>query len=108
VFRWAHKADPKALLFYHEAEGEGRNRKSKAIYAMVKDFRSRGVLIAGVGLQMHIPLLDADLPAVAANLARRPGCKSTVPNLMFPSPSTPAATLARKTLGAQPMSIATL
>jgi GH35 family endo-1,4-beta-xylanase len=37
---------------------------------MVKDFRSRGVLIAGVGLQMHIPLLDANLPAVAANLAR--------------------------------------
>ncbi len=23
VFRWAHEADPKALLFYNEAEGEG-------------------------------------------------------------------------------------
>ena len=70
VFRWAHKADPKALLFYNEAEGEGLSRKSNAIYAMVKDFRSRGVPIHGVGLQMHIPLLDADLAAVAANLAR--------------------------------------
>ncbi|MGA9760472.1 MAG: endo-1,4-beta-xylanase, partial [Candidatus Sulfotelmatobacter sp.] len=28
VFRWAHKADPHALLFYNEAEGEGMNRKS--------------------------------------------------------------------------------
>jgi len=70
VFRWAHKADPRALLFYNEAEGEGLNRKSDAIYAMVKDFRQRGVPIHGVGLQMHIPLLDADLPGIATNIAR--------------------------------------
>ena len=70
VFRWAHKADPNALLFYNEAEGEGMNRKSDAIYAMVKDFKLRGVPIHGVGLQMHIPKLDADIPAVAANIAR--------------------------------------
>ena len=70
VFRWAHEADPKALLFYNEAEGEGLNRKSDAIYAMIKDFRSRGVPIHGVGLQMHISLLDADIPAIAANIAR--------------------------------------
>ena len=31
VFRWAHKADPHALLFYNEAEGEGLNRKSTRI-----------------------------------------------------------------------------
>ncbi len=70
VFRWAHEADPKALLFYNEAEGEGVNRKSDAIYAMIKDFRQRGVPLHGVGLQMHIPLLDADIPAIAANIAR--------------------------------------
>ena len=52
AFRWAHKAEPQALLFYNEAEGEGMNRKSDAIYAMVKDFRQRGVPIDGVGLQM--------------------------------------------------------
>jgi len=70
VFRWAHEADPKALLFYNEAEGEGTNRKSDAIYAMVKDFKRRGVPIDGVGLQLHVPNLDADVPAVAANIAR--------------------------------------
>ena len=70
VFRWAHKADPGALLFYNEAEGEGMNRKSDAIYAMIKDFKRRGIPIDGVGLQMHIPLLDADIPAIAANIAR--------------------------------------
>ena len=70
VFRWAHKADPSALLFYNEAEGEELNRKSDAIYAMVKDLKRRGVPIDGVGLQLHVPALDADIPAIAANIAR--------------------------------------
>jgi endo-1,4-beta-xylanase len=73
VFRWAHRADPQALLFYNEAEGEGLNRKSDAIYAMVKDFRHRGVPLDGVGLQMHIPSLDANMQAIAdisSNIAR--------------------------------------
>jgi endo-1,4-beta-xylanase len=70
AFRWAHQADPHALLFYNEAEGEGMNRKSDAIYAMVTDFKRRGVPIDGVGLQMHIPLLEADTAAIAANIAR--------------------------------------
>jgi hypothetical protein len=43
AFHWAHEADPQALLFYNETEGEGLNRKSDAIYAMVKDFKRRGV-----------------------------------------------------------------
>jgi endo-1,4-beta-xylanase len=69
VFRWAHKADPHALLFYNEAEGEGLSRKADAIYAMVKDFKRRGVPIDGVGLQMHVPTLDVDIPATAANIS---------------------------------------
>jgi endo-1,4-beta-xylanase len=69
VFRWAHKADPNALLFYNEAEGERLGRKSDAIYAMVKDFKYRGVPIDGVGLQMHVPTLDTDMPATAADVS---------------------------------------
>ena len=70
AFRWTHDADPKALLFYNEAEGEGVNRKSDAIYSMVKDFKRRGVPIDGVGLQMHISQLDFNTAGVAANIAR--------------------------------------
>lgn len=70
AFRWAHEADPKALLFYNEAEGEGLNRKSDAIYAMAKDFKRRGVPIDGIGMQMHVSRLDFDTDAVAANIAR--------------------------------------
>jgi len=75
VFRWAHEADPHALLFYNEAEGEALNRKSDAIYEMVKDFKRRHVPIDGVGLQMHISALDADAARnlaadLSANIAR--------------------------------------
>jgi endo-1,4-beta-xylanase len=70
AFRWAHEVDPDALLFYNDNGGEGLNGKSDAIYAMVKDFKHRGVPIDGVGLQMHISKLDFDTEAVARNIAR--------------------------------------
>jgi endo-1,4-beta-xylanase len=69
-FRWAHEADPQALLFYNEAEAEAVNPKSDAIYAMVRDFRQRGVPIDGVGLQMHIANLHADVASISANIKR--------------------------------------
>jgi endo-1,4-beta-xylanase len=70
VFRWAHKADPNALLFYNEAEGEGMNLKSDAIYAMIRNFKRQGVPIDGVGLQMHLSLLDANLTEIIANVSK--------------------------------------
>ena len=54
AFRWAREADRKALLFYNDYDAEGLGPKSDAIYAMVKDFKRRGVPIDGVGLQMHV------------------------------------------------------
>ena len=70
AFRWAHDADPRALLFYNDNGGEGLNRKSDTIYAMIRDFRQRDVPINGVGLQLHISQLDFDSAGVAANIAR--------------------------------------
>ena len=70
AFRWARAADSRALLFYNENGAEGLNRKADAVYAMVKDFKRRGVPIDGVGLQMHISQLDFDAAPVAANIAR--------------------------------------
>ena len=69
-FRWAHEADPQALLFYNEAEAEIMNPKADAIYAMVRDFRQRGVPIDGVGFQMHIANLHADVASISANIKR--------------------------------------
>lgn len=73
AFRWAHAADPRALLFYNEAEGEGLGQKSDAVYAMLKDFRARGAPVDGMGLQMHITNLTVDAAAVASNIKRLTG-----------------------------------
>ena len=54
AFRWAHTADPDALLFYNEYGVEDAGPKFEAMYSMVRDFVSRGVPIHGVGIQMHI------------------------------------------------------
>ncbi len=70
AFRWAREADPQALLFYNDNGGEGLGPKSDAIYAMLKDFKKRGVPIDGVGLQMHIDQLNFDSGAVGKNMSR--------------------------------------
>ncbi len=69
-FRWAHEADPQALLFYNEAEAEVVNLKSDAIYAMVRDFKERGVPIDGVGFQMHVASLHANIGSISENIKR--------------------------------------
>jgi endo-1,4-beta-xylanase len=71
AFRWAHEANPQALLFYNDYGGEGLNHKSDAIYALVKGLVARGVPINGVGLQMHVSLDDYPNPQdVLANMRR--------------------------------------
>jgi len=70
AFRWAHEADPHALLFYNDYAADGVNAKSDAIYEMLKDFKREGVPVNGVGLQMHI-FTPKDVPTrVAENIAR--------------------------------------
>jgi len=91
VFRWAHEANPQALLFYNEAEGEFLNHKSDAIYEMLKDFKHRGVPIDGVGLQLHLPGPDLDSVALAANIARLTalGLQVHITELDVPLPADP-------------------
>jgi endo-1,4-beta-xylanase len=69
-FRWAHRADPDALLFYNDAEAETINPKSDAIYAMIRAFREHAVPIDGIGFQMHIANLHADVASISANIKR--------------------------------------
>jgi len=57
AFRWAHQADPKALLFYNDyniAGEDGSNAKSDAVYAWVKQMLAQGVPINGIGDQGHL------------------------------------------------------
>jgi endo-1,4-beta-xylanase len=57
AFRWAHQADPNALLFYNDyniAGEDGTNAKADAVYTFVKQLRAQGVPIDGVGDQGHL------------------------------------------------------
>jgi len=57
VFRWAHQADPHALLFFNDyniAGEDGSNAKSDAVYAWVKQMQALHVPIDGIGDQGHL------------------------------------------------------
>jgi endo-1,4-beta-xylanase len=57
AFRWAHEADPHALLFYNDyniAGEDGTNAKSDAVYAWLKEQLAAGVPITGIGNQGHL------------------------------------------------------
>jgi endo-1,4-beta-xylanase len=53
AFRWAHEADPNAELYYNDYGLETSKAKCDAAIALVKDLRSKGLRIDGVGIQLH-------------------------------------------------------
>ncbi|GAA1608936.1 hypothetical protein GCM10009828_040790 [Actinoplanes couchii] len=54
VFRWAHEADPAAVLYLNEYGAETHGPKADALYALVRSLKEQGVPIHGVGLQAHL------------------------------------------------------
>jgi|SRR5579872_29166 len=70
ALRWAHAADPAALLFYNDYNGEAMNAKSDAIYKMAQDFKTRGVPLDGIGMQMHFTASTPSLASIASNIKR--------------------------------------
>jgi endo-1,4-beta-xylanase len=60
AFRYAHEADPKALLFLNEYGQEYDGRRREGIMKMVQDFKKRKVPIHGLGLQMHVVVRISD------------------------------------------------
>ena len=75
AFRLAHEADPSALLFYNdydaEAAGGYQKVKSDRVYELVKKLVKDGVPIHGVGLQMHLFVVEYPKPEdIAANVRR--------------------------------------
>ena len=54
AFYWAHEADPDAILYYNDYNGDSPGRKADAIYELVAGLVEDGVPIHGVGLQMHL------------------------------------------------------
>lgn len=53
-FRWAHEADPSAILLYNDNKVEGLgSRKAEGFYQLLKDLKQRNVPIHGCGMQAH-------------------------------------------------------
>jgi endo-1,4-beta-xylanase len=70
AFRTAHAADPGAKLCYNDYNTDGQNAKSNGVYAMVQDFKSRGVPIDCVGFQSHLNSASPLPSDYQANLQR--------------------------------------
>ncbi|WP_067497653.1 endo-1,4-beta-xylanase [Actinoplanes sp. TFC3] len=70
AFRAARAADPTAKLCYNDYNTDGQNAKSNAVYAMVQDFKSRGVPIDCVGFQSHFNAQSPVPGDYQANLQR--------------------------------------
>jgi endo-1,4-beta-xylanase len=70
AFRAARAADPNARLCYNDYNTDGQNAKSNAVFAMVQDFRNRGVPIDCVGFQSHFNAQSPVPNDYQANLQR--------------------------------------
>jgi endo-1,4-beta-xylanase len=71
AFIWAHEADPNAKLILNDFDNEHYNPVSDAMYNYIKDAKSRGVPIDGIGMQMHIDgSHPPDMQEVISNMQR--------------------------------------
>lgn len=68
AFRYAHEADPNALLFYNDYNLESNVIKRNVVINYLNDLRNRGVKVDGIGLQMHISLGNPDESQIAGAL----------------------------------------
>lgn len=68
AFRYAHEADPDALLFYNDYDLESNPAKRRAVLAWLQTMRQRSVPVHGLGLQMHISIAHPDNAQMAEAL----------------------------------------
>jgi endo-1,4-beta-xylanase len=59
AFRYAHAADPDAVLFYNDFNIERDTAKLHGVLRMINDLKQQGVPISGLGFQMHLRM---DIP----------------------------------------------
>jgi endo-1,4-beta-xylanase len=70
AFRWAHAADPDAVLFLNDYNAEGINEKTDAYYALAQQLLADGVPLGGFGAQGHLSLLYGFDTSIQANFER--------------------------------------
>jgi endo-1,4-beta-xylanase len=70
AFRWAHEADPEAVLFLNDYNAEGINTKTDAYYALAQEMLADGAPLGGFGAQGHLSLLYGFDTSIQANFER--------------------------------------
>jgi endo-1,4-beta-xylanase len=70
VFRWAHEADPEALLFMNDYNAEGINAKTDAYYELAQELLADGAPLQGFGAQAHLSLQYDFDDSMQANFER--------------------------------------
>lgn len=70
AFRWAHEADPDAVLFLNDYNAEGINNKTNAYYALAQELLADGVPLGGFGAQGHLSLMYGFDDSIQANFER--------------------------------------
>ena len=70
AFRWAHRADPKARLFFNDYGVESINAKSNAYYRLIQELRAEGVPVHGFAVQGHLSIEFPFPGDLEANLQR--------------------------------------
>ena len=70
AFRWAHEADPDALLFLNDYSIESVGPKSDAYLELATELLAAGVPLHGMGFQGHLSTQYPAPSGVAANLER--------------------------------------
>ena len=70
AFRWAHDADPDAVLFLNDYNAEGINEKTDAYYALAQRMLADGTPLGGFGAQAHLSLQYGFDTTLQANFER--------------------------------------
>lgn len=70
AFRWAHEADPDALLFFNDYGVESIGPKSDVYYTLIQDLLSDGVPVHGFSTQGHLDMQWAAPGDMEGNLQR--------------------------------------
>lgn len=65
AFKYAHEADPDALLFYNDYNLESNPEKRRAVFDQMNSLRRSGINVDGIGLQMHIDIDKPELSDIA-------------------------------------------
>jgi endo-1,4-beta-xylanase len=67
AFQFAKEADPNTLLFYNDYNLESNPIKRKSVLSLLKNIRSKGVKVDGIGIQMHVSTYYPEASQIASS-----------------------------------------